>query len=154
MHRIAYLTLLIIVAASACRQPEPVDRSGSREALLATDREAAALAADSGFSYALLAYADSAFVKLNHGEYAVVGKSAFSDHLHGRHGTRDIRWEPRDGEVALSGELGFTWGDWSVREQDSTYYGNYVTVWKRGADGKWRMRLDGGNETPGPPATK
>ncbi len=32
----------------------------------------------------------------------------------------------------------------------TTTYGNYVTVWKRQPDGKWKYVLDGGNTTPAP----
>ena len=144
-------TLLTLTLLFSCSKNSPTHAGGGLDSLLATDRAASRMAADSGFSATLLSYADNGFVKLNHGEYPVVGKQAFREKLNGRAGTRDISWEPRDGAVAQSGDLGFTWGDWTYHGKDTTVYGNYITVWSKQADGTWKMRLDGGNETPGPP---
>jgi hypothetical protein len=32
--------------------------------------------------------------------------------------------------------------------KDTVEYGNYVTIWKRFPDGRWKYVLDGGNDTP------
>jgi len=48
--------------------------------------------------------------------------------------------------LAETGEFGFTTGPW-VYEQDGTgkkTYGHYVSVWRKQADGTWRVILDVG----------
>ena len=57
-------------------------------------------------------------------------------------------------DVAASGDLGVTWGFYTVERQDPVAeegkaYGKYVTVWRKQADGRWKATLDIGN--PGPP---
>jgi ketosteroid isomerase-like protein len=59
-------------------------------------------------------------------------------------------WEPRVADAAPSGDLAFTSGDAIIHMGKDTSYSNYLTVWKRQADGKWRFVADGGNSAPPP----
>ena len=59
-------------------------------------------------------------------------------------------WAPRVADAAPSGDLAFTSGDAIIHIGKDTSYSNYLTVWKRLADGKWRFVADGGNSAPAP----
>lgn len=64
-------------------------------------------------------------------------------------------WHPVEGEVARSGDLGFTVGNavfTGVRDDGATLvsYSKYLTVWKRQRDGTWRFVVDGGSARPKP----
>jgi len=59
-------------------------------------------------------------------------------------------WEPRVVDAAPSGDLAFTSGDATIHIGKDTSYSNYLTVWKRRADGSWRFVADGGNSAPAP----
>jgi ketosteroid isomerase-like protein len=66
-----------------------------------------------------------------------------------------LRWNPTDVEVAASGDLGVSRGDYRMTQisEDgsvSVGVGSYVTVWRRSEDGAWRAALDIG--TPAKPA--
>ena len=66
-----------------------------------------------------------------------------------------LDWEPQDGEVALSGEMGWTWGTYTFTWQDAggneaKSYGKYLNVWKKQEDGQWRVLIDMGNTSPAP----
>jgi uncharacterized protein (TIGR02246 family) len=66
-----------------------------------------------------------------------------------------LRWSPIEIEVASSGDLGVSRGEYRltrVAEDGSVSVGvgSFVTVWKRSDDGKWRAILDIG--TPAEPA--
>lgn len=55
-------------------------------------------------------------------------------------------WEPLGGEVAASGDLAYTWGDYRyLVDSRVVHAGRYVTVWKRSDDGSWRVLADIGN---------
>jgi ketosteroid isomerase-like protein len=63
-------------------------------------------------------------------------------------------WHPVHGEVAGSGDLGFTVGNavfTGQRENGAPIvgYSKYLTVWKRQRDGHWRYVVDGGSARPG-----
>ena len=58
-----------------------------------------------------------------------------------------ISWQPLRTQVAKSGELGVTSGAYQMTFNDPagklvTDRGKYVTVWKKQADGSWKVFLD------------
>jgi len=59
-------------------------------------------------------------------------------------------WAPRVADAAPSGDLAYTSGDATIRVGSDVSYSNYLTVWKRLADGQWRVVADGGNSAPAP----
>jgi hypothetical protein len=65
-----------------------------------------------------------------------------------------LDWSPQAGAVAASGDLGFTVGPYSLRNQRDpsapTHYGYFFSVWKR-ENGRWRVAADAGVSTPGAP---
>src|SRR5213078_1877121 len=65
-----------------------------------------------------------------------------------------LDWSPQAGAVARAGDLGFTTGPYSLRNQRDasapTRYGYFFSVWKR-ESGVWRVALDAGVSTPAAP---
>lgn len=59
-----------------------------------------------------------------------------------------LEWEPALGAVARSNDLGFTTGPYRMTRGEEAYHGRFLTIWLRGADGKWRWFLDHGVPTP------
>jgi ketosteroid isomerase-like protein len=63
-----------------------------------------------------------------------------------------LLWEPRLGDVAASGDLGFLTGPAEfINVGKPTGYGNYFSVWKRQANGEYRVILDVGASAPAKP---
>ena len=61
----------------------------------------------------------------------------------------ELLWEPRTGDVAASGELGWLTGpstfiDHSAKDA-APHYGNYLSVWRKQPDGRWRVFIDVGS---------
>jgi len=65
-------------------------------------------------------------------------------------------WQPMFADVAQSGDLGYTYGNYEVKESNApnaiTDKGYYARVWKRGANNKWFVVLD--TSSPLPPEQK
>jgi ketosteroid isomerase-like protein len=58
-------------------------------------------------------------------------------------------WEPRTGDVAASGDLGYLTGPVKYPQADgSVRHGCYFSVWKKQADGTFRVILDIGIQPP------
>jgi ketosteroid isomerase-like protein len=58
-----------------------------------------------------------------------------------------LAWHPDKAGVALSGELGYTSGTYEVSFRDPSGEmisdtGKYLTMWKKQADGSWKVLLD------------
>jgi uncharacterized protein (TIGR02246 family) len=69
----------------------------------------------------------------------------------------EISWTPSQVEVARSGDLGYSWGAGKVIEKDKKGKPvettmKYVSVWKKQADGSWKIAVD--SLIPDPPAKK
>ena len=66
-----------------------------------------------------------------------------------------LAWTPQEGEVAGSGDFGYTWGTYTSSVPDSTgavkkSYGKYLNVWKKDARSNWKVLVDTGNQSPPP----
>jgi hypothetical protein len=61
-----------------------------------------------------------------------------------------LEWGPDTVGVAAGGDMGFTSGPWSAHAAgtDGLVHGHFLTVWKRGDDGVWRVQVDGGVSHP------
>src|SRR6478672_5127764 len=64
----------------------------------------------------------------------------------------ELLWEPRTGDVASSGEIGWLTGtstfiDHASKDR-SPHYGNYLSVWRQQSDGRWRVFIDVGTSIP------
>jgi len=58
-----------------------------------------------------------------------------------------LAWAPSDAVASASGDLGYTVGDarWEATGPDgkrTSGAGQYLTVWRRGSDGRWRAVFD------------
>jgi ketosteroid isomerase-like protein len=63
-----------------------------------------------------------------------------------------LLWEPRLGDAAASGELGYLTGPYEQRVAGRpSSHGTYFSVWKRQADGTWKVIIDQGIGTPSTP---
>lgn len=132
----------------SCNQTS--DTGKLRQEIIDSDRAMSKLSVEEGFLKALLFYADDDIIKLNDRQYPVIGKEEFIEKIGDNAGPKTLTWEPINADVANSGEFGYTWGNWKFVRSDTTYYGNYFTVWKKQKNGKWKVVLDGGNTTPPP----
>ncbi len=57
-----------------------------------------------------------------------------------------LEWYPSVADIAGSDDLGFTAGPWvyTAGADMAQIHGDFLTVWKRDADCRWRIELDGG----------
>jgi hypothetical protein len=67
-----------------------------------------------------------------------------------------LAWYPVIGEVAPSGDLGFTSGPWvyTVAGSGQQLHGHFLSVWVLDAECKWRVKIDGGISHAPPASTE
>ena len=66
-----------------------------------------------------------------------------------------LAWEPQRAMVASSGDMGWTWGKYTLSYLDQEQleqqnHGKYLNIWERQEDGQWRVAVDMGNSSPSP----
>ncbi len=82
------------------------------------------------------------------GTRVVVGPGAIRE-AYATPGAGDLAWHAVAGDVAPSGDLGFTVGRYTYTAPGGRVStGKYLTVWTRQPDGAWRFVADGGNADP------
>lgn len=141
---------LVIILLCGCTQSKVDLSEQTKKEIMDADIAMSDMASKEGFNKTLLLYADDDVVKLNEGEFPVIGKTALMKYWQGKDGTKEITWAPFKAEGSKSGDIGYTLGNWKFVTKDSTYYGNYYTIWKKNSEGKWKFVADGGNGTPPP----
>jgi ketosteroid isomerase-like protein len=83
----------------------------------------------------------------------ITGPRAISESFGGSDDKTSLVWHPVAGEVAKSGDLGFTVGNAvfnGLRADGAavTRYSKYLTVWRKQRDGSWKYVVDGGSARP------
>jgi ketosteroid isomerase-like protein len=139
---LASLTALV----AACSQSGP---QTFKDELLAADKAFSAKSAKDGPKAAMLAYV-AADAKLL--ASSLSGAGAVENVLMQLPPTATLTWDTSYVDVASSGDLGYTWGRYTLIVPGGTrsgpplvQKGTYVTVWKRQPLGGWKVVLDGGH---------
>lgn len=141
---------ILFICLMACRTSSVQNQQQLSREIWSADSTMSALAADLGFNTAVLRFADSSIVKLSEGKLPIIGIHQFATSFDAAQDIKSIAWTPQFADVAASGELGYTWGNWTLNLPDTNYYGKYFTVWKKNNIGEWKVVLDGGNSSPAP----
>ncbi|MCX7042466.1 MAG: nuclear transport factor 2 family protein [Gammaproteobacteria bacterium] len=58
-----------------------------------------------------------------------------------------LEWAPELAEISASGDLGYTSGPWRFTPDGAekpSGFGHFFTLWRKGADGKWKVLVDHG----------
>jgi ketosteroid isomerase-like protein len=142
-------------APEACAHPGPPEYVATNDStaiatVRATDLDFAARSQKSGAGEAFRQFVapDGAQVGTARSQITC-GREAVAEGL-APLGPGALIWAPRVADAAPSGDLAFTSGDAIIHLGKDISYSNYLTVWKRQADGTWRFVADGGNSAPAP----
>lgn len=131
-------------------------RRGALEGIRAADTDFSRDATRFGTGEAFGRYAaQDAQIFSGPGEF-ITGPDAITESFGPPGKKSSLVWHPVEGEIAASGDLGFTVGNavFNGERDDGALvvrYSKYLTVWKRQRDGSWRYVVDGGSARPGKP---
>lgn len=132
--------------------PMPRTR-GPLEDIRATDADFSLEASRHGTGTAFGRYAaDDAQIFSGPGEF-ITGPEAIRESFGASVSGAALSWHPIAGEVAKSGDIGFTVGNavFTGNRADGApvvRYSKYLTVWKKQRDGSWKYVVDGGSARP------
>ncbi len=127
--------------------------SGPLDAIRSADAEFSNEATKSGTGVAFGRYAaPDAQMFSGPGEF-ITGPHAITESFGPPTEKNTLVWHPVHGEIAASGDLGFTVGNavfTGYREDGAKIerFSKYLTVWKKQRDGSWRFVVDGGSSRP------
>ena len=155
LRRLVPFGAAVLLLSGACRGR--VDVAREAETLLATDRAWAQSSASGNVDSVVAFWTDDARVAMS-GQPILQGKAAIREMVKGSMAIPgfQISWTPDSAVVSESGDLGYTFGTNAVTAPDatgklSTEAGRYITVWRKGVDGRWLCVMD--YSVPGPALT-
>ena len=145
------LFLILITFTVACKNQKQQNVNSSQASyieLIAADKAFSKMCEQKGMKTAFIEYIDSNGVLLRPNEMPIVGANAIDYLVQQDDQGYTLSWEPRQGEVSKSGDMGYTYGIYAMRlkSKDTVIYGSYASFWKKQHDGKWKLVLDTGNE--------
>ncbi len=92
-------------------------------------------------------------VTLSNGRAAVLGRSAIGAQATWDPKSYQLTWVPQGAQMGPSNDMGYTWGHYESRGRDAhgepvVTAGRYITIWKKQADGEWKVAMDASAEEP------
>src|SRR5947209_748491 len=130
--------LAILLTAGCALMPRPDDNAAS---LAQAERDFAALSMRTDMASAFRANFDEDGMLVGNGwtraQASLAGRPPPPINLD---------WGPSHVEVAASGELGLSTGPWirtsRTEPKAPAAHGHFVSIWRRAADGRWRVEVD------------
>jgi ketosteroid isomerase-like protein len=154
-----YFALIIIASLGlvSCNHDDPAKHHEAmklrmdslRSDLLKADLAFSEMSEQKGRNAAFIEYAMDNATMLRPFSMPVTGKdtiiSLFAAHPDSIY---KLTWVPIKAEVSHSGDLGFTYGTYTleIKNIEKKEGGTYCTIWKKNKEHKWKFILDTGNE--------
>ena len=142
----ALFVLLMCTCLFSCTTEARLEKLSQE--IMDVDLSFSELSKEKGMNHAFETYCAQEGVLLRPQSMPIVGKQSVVELLQGREDEAiQLTWEPSDAMVSRSGDLGFTYGIYTMTLKDGSksMQGTYVSVWVKEA-GQWRFALDTGNE--------
>jgi ketosteroid isomerase-like protein len=145
------LFFLLLSALSSCNLFNKKNNTAGfaeKQQMMDADRAFSKLSVEKGMKNAFLEYIDSNGVLLRPNQYPIIGADAIDFLIQQNDSSYTLQWEPKNGAIAKSGELGYTYGLYKLQPKgkDTAIFGTYISIWKKQADGSWKFELDSGND--------
>jgi len=139
---------------ATCSQQPATGEAALAEQLLRTDSAFAEYSVQNGAAEAFREYLAEDALQLSAGANPLRGRDNIYASMQGDT-SGVLSWTPEEAEVAQSGEMGYTWGEYIYEYElsDGTTgqsYGKYLNVWTKQQDGEWKVLIDMGNQSPPP----
>jgi len=155
VRKVITVTLILLALAVfawkliSAKPSKPADRA-TAETIKQLEADLLKAASNHGSAGYMSFYADDA-VELPDGADAIIGKANIAKGMGFLDDKNDrLTWSPVAASISASGDMGYTWGTYEFRSKlndgsERVEHGKYMTVWKKQADGAWKVAVDMGN---------
>jgi ketosteroid isomerase-like protein len=158
MRRAVVLGLALLLSlATLAQRPKPADPAPEANAVKQADADWARACAAKDIEQ-FMSFIDPN-ARLWQGGQGVHG-AAIREEFRQSFGDKDfaLNWTPVDATVAASGDIAYSTGTYTLAAHDASGQlvhrsGSYLTVWKKNANGEWKVIEDIGSTTPPKPAS-
>ncbi len=138
--------VIFCLSLAGCIEPKKENISSAKSEVIKTDETFSNMSRQNGMKKAFIEYMDNEGILLRPNRPPVIGADAIEFLSQANDTAYKLTWQPSGVEVSASGDLGYSYGIYTLSLSDTTLYGTYVNIWKKQEDGKWKFVLDTGNE--------
>lgn len=140
--------IILLLAVSSCRSnnsEKENDAGLALQELQQADQAFSEFSRKHGMRKAFLEFIDDEGVMMRDNSMPLRGAPAIQYISSMNDSSVQLTWEPLGGDIAASGDLGYTYGTYEMKDSANVQQGTYVTIWKK-KEGKWKFVLDSGNQ--------
>jgi len=147
---LSLIVSVIVMSFMTSPLSSQTDVEKEKQGLKQVDTDFSNLSIEKGMNHAFLSYADENAVLLKPNSHPIEGFEKLRERYSKPDTSFTLIWKPLYADIAVSLELGYTYGTWELKTKDEkgtpvSYYGTYVTIWKKDKNGNWKFVLDTGN---------
>lgn len=145
--RYIFFLIIILFTSSCARQFKMVAQQKIKDEIVQTEANFEKMAREKGIEKAFLHFAAAEAVMMRN-DKILKGKENFKSYFKNPiWENAKLQWKPDFVDVAESGDLGYTYGSYTLKYIDSegkeqTSNGIFHTVWKKQSDGQWKFVWD------------
>jgi len=143
----SFLILLLIFSQVffSCNWQSQTSKINSPDDILNADIAFSDMCREIGMKKAFLQYIDNEGVLLRPDHLPIIGADAI-DYISILSDTAyKLSWRPMHAVIAKSGDIGYSYGTYQLKINDTTLTGTYVNIWKKESDGEWKFVLNSNN---------
>lgn len=150
-----YPGTLVVLLIAACAREVPPPPPADPSVLMEADRAFAAAVAEGG-TEAWVSWFASDGAQIQPGVGEIRGHDAIRRLMAGLDDpSRTLTWEPLRADIAAGGDMGWTTGSFTSLGtgpdgETRRGQGRYVSIWRKQADGSWKVVMDLGSPTDAP----
>ncbi|MBA2250166.1 MAG: DUF4440 domain-containing protein [Chitinophagaceae bacterium] len=141
MNKVISVVFFLILAAG-CNTKK---NNAAKDDLITTDLQFSEMSRQHGMKKAFIEYIENEGVLLRPNHPPIVGADAIEFLSQSVDSSYTLTWKPSAADIAVSGDLGYTYGIYTLHLRDTAMQGTYVSIWKKQSDGKWKFVVDSGN---------
>ena len=154
--QIAFILFFVLLVQSCAADESERENNLAEQKLelMDVDRAFSEMSNNKGMKEAFIEYIDSNGVLLRPSNLPIIGANAIDYIIQQNDANYTLTWNPIHAEIAGSGDMGYTYGEYAMQFhksgtmpfKDTILYGTYVSVWKRQLDKKWKLMLHSSND--------
>ena len=132
MNKIILVVAVVLLFASCKLKRDKEDKADAfaKMEMMDADRAFSKMCEEKGMKAAFIEYLDSNGVLLRPNHLPIAGADAVDFLIQQNDADFTMSWEPKNGVIARSGELGYTYGIYALRPsaRDTILYGTYLNI--------------------------
>lgn len=139
------LIFISMILMFSCNEEKQAKQPPSTSEMINADLAFSDMCRQVGMKKAFLQYIDNEGTLLRPDHLPIIGADAINYISFLSDTSYTLSWKPVHAEIASSGDLGYTYGTFTLQLPDTTLTGTYVNIWKKEKDGDWKFVLNSDN---------